>query len=199
MFWSLTYDQLLSFSDDCLSFYKSYIYADTFNFGDVIPEIVATATQTSVMTAELYNLDVAYFAGVTSLADNPTAYMKSLAASAAFWPETFSSALMSQATGLLLGYESIVSKDFLGVTPSPSITPGRSISASGAVATSTTAVVASNGQTSTAAVQPSASSAGSGQASASSAGAGAALASASPELIMSAAAAAAGVVGMILL
>lgn len=183
-----------------MAFYQSYIYADTFNFGDVIPAIVATATQTSVVTAQLYSLDIAYFAGVTSLADNPTAYMKSLAASAAFWPETFSSALMSQATGLLLGYESIVSKDFLGVTPSPSITPGMGITVSGAVATSTTAmVVTSNGQTSTAAVKSTASSAGSGQAGASSAGAGVALASASPELIVSAAAAAAGVVGMILL
>ena len=67
--------------------------------------------------------------GLTSLLNDPTAYISRLQASASPYPSTFSSSLVSQASGLLLGFESLVTQDILSMnaTQAP-VTPGMSIS-----------------------------------------------------------------------
>lgn len=112
--------------------------------------------------------------------DDPTAYLSRLGASASPWP--FSSTLMSQASGLLLGYESIVSRDLLNATASQAtVTPGMSISVGPAAATTgTTATIK-------------------GQATSTSKAVGVPAATGNPQLVFGAAAAVAGMLGMIML
>lgn len=116
----------------------------------------------------------------TSLLDDPTAYLSRLSATASLWP--FSSAIMSQASGLLLGYESIVSRDLLNATASlATVTPGMSMSGGPAAATTgTTAAIA-------------------GQATSTSKAVGVPAATGNPQLVFVAAAAVAGMLGMIML
>ena len=54
--------------------------------------------------------------------------MSRLHATLASWPQDYSSSIVSQASGLLLGYESIATKDVLSSKPTQGpITPGMSI------------------------------------------------------------------------
>ncbi|MCJ1252145.1 hypothetical protein MMC30_009383 [Trapelia coarctata] len=171
---------LAALSADAFSFCSSYIDIDTFNIGSAIGTAiasVATIPHAGVsLVAQEHILLTVYFDATTSLLNKPTEYLTRLSSAASPWP--FSSALMSQASGILLGYESLVSRDVLNLTPTgPSITPGISIS----VATGATGATATT------------------QSTASSKAGGVPAATANVQLAFTAVVAAAGVVGMVVL
>ncbi|KAI9871382.1 MAG: hypothetical protein M1830_002968 [Pleopsidium flavum] len=175
-------EALEALSTDAASFYSSYIEVDTFNFASA--EVLAIESATKIPGAALSLaadgpvLHTIYLHGRTSLLDDPTAYLSRLHASALPWH--FSSTLMSQASGLLLGYESIVSRDLLNATvKQATVTPGMSISV-GPVATTTGATAATQATSTSKAI-------------------GVPAATGNPQLVFGAAAAVAGMLGMIML
>lgn len=144
------------------------------------------------LNADALVLDTVYFHGSTSLMDEPSAYLSRLSAAATPWP--FSSAMVSQASGLLLGYKSLVSRDLLNVTASQAkVTPGMSINVAGAAAT-TKMTATGNGQA-TGNAQPS----GNAQPASPSKAVGVPAVTGNPQLIFGAAAAVAGMLGVIML
>ncbi len=101
---------------------------------------------------------------------------------------------MSQASGLLLGYESIVSRDLLNATVSQAtVTPGMSISVGRAAATTGTTATITGRISGT----PGATAAT--QATSTSKAIGVPAATGNPQLVFGAAAAVAGMLGMIML
>ena len=178
--------QLASLSLDAMTFHTSYIEVDTFNYGAALILAVGSTAKTpgvyATLAANQAVLDPLYFQGQSSLLQNPTAYLGRLASAASPWP--FSSTIMSQASGVLLGYESLVSRDLLNATASQAqVTPGMSISVSPAAATATTG---SNGMMG-------------GQATSTSKAVGVPAATGNPQLVFGAAAAVAGMLGVIML
>ena len=100
---------------------------------------------------------------------------------------------MSQATGILLGYESLVSQDVLSKNPSSGpVTPGMSIAVGPAV---TSASAANSGAGATQASQGT----GTAASTSSSKAAGVPVVTASPMLMVNAAAAAVGMLGVALM
>lgn len=133
-----------------------------------------------------------YYDADTSLLENPTAYLSRLSSSASPWP--YSTALMSQASGLLLGFESLVTQDILNITVTQAVvTPGISVKVGPAAnVVSTTAATGSRATNAvgTTAGAPSTSS---------SKAFGVPVATANPQLMYSCVIAAAGMFGMVLL
>ena len=129
----------------------------------------------------------------TSLLNKPSSYLSRLHAAVTPYPFPFSSSVMSQATGFLLGYQSLVSQDVLGVKPTQGpITPGMSINigpaATGGPASPSGTVGVAQASKSTGATLAAGSTS-------SSKGAGMPAASANPQMIVNAAAAAMLVLG----
>ncbi|MCJ1435980.1 hypothetical protein MMC27_005356 [Xylographa pallens] len=186
---------IATLSDDAIEFYMSYTEIDSFNFQEAQILVIATMAPTSVamLSAGIYSLDLLYGAADTSLLENPTLYLSRLQASVSPWPSAFSASVMSQASGILLGYESLVSQDVLSKNSSSGpVTPGMSISMGPAM---TTASATSAGMGATQASQ------GMGTAASPSASkaAGVPMVTASPLLLINAAAAAVGVLGVALM
>ncbi|MCJ1287204.1 hypothetical protein MMC26_006552 [Xylographa opegraphella] len=186
---------LATLTTDAFSFYKAYTQVDTFQF--ISAQILAIESlppsSKAILNAGEFNLDEIYYDGPTSLLSNPTSYLSRLHASVSAWPADFSASVMSQASGLLLGYESLVSQDVLSKNSSSGpVTPGMSLS-TGPAMTSAFATGAGMGATQTAQ--------GSGPAATSSPfkAAGVPMVTASPLLLINAAAVAAGVVAVALL
>lgn len=182
--------QLVTLSADAYSFFTSYTEVDSFNFQSAQYLAIASAGPNAVqLAADAGPLDTLYIAqAYTSLLDNPTALLTRLHASASPWP--FSSALMSQMSGILLGYESLVSRDLLNATNVPTIEPGVSISVGpGAALTGATATATSGMARTTVATQSTATLKAMGIPAA----------TGNPQLLIAAAAAAAGVLGVIVL
>ena len=149
--------------------------------------VVDTALETTAQLTRISNQGsfvVLYLDAETSLFDEPSSYMSRLRETASPWPAELTSSMFSQMTGIFEGYKSIASKDILSKTPAQSsITPGASIAApksstsgsSGTEKTSTTGTTSS----SKAAAVP--------------------IATSQAQLIINAAAAAIGIVGVALL
>ncbi|MCJ1377289.1 hypothetical protein MMC17_000381 [Xylographa soralifera] len=187
---------LAALSTDAYNFYTSYTQIDTFNFQSaqlLVIESLPAASAAALNAAGGYSLDGIYYEAEFSLLDNPTFYLSRLHASASPWPSAFSASVMSQASGILLGYESLVSQDVLSKTSSSGpVIPGMSITVGPSV-TSTPA--ASSGMVATQASQ------GTGTVASTSASkaAGVPVVTASPLLLINAAAAAVGVIGVALM
>ncbi|MCJ1417212.1 hypothetical protein MMC32_003554 [Xylographa parallela] len=186
---------LATLSEDAINFYLSYTQLDTFDFQSAQLLAIESIPPTSaaILNAGGYSLDVIYGDADTSLLNNPTQYLSRLHASVSPWPSAFSAAVMSQASGILLGYESLVSQDVLSKNSSSGpVTPGMSISMGPAM---TTASATSAGMGATQASQ------GMGTAASPSASkaAGVPMVTASPLLLINAAAAAMGVLGVALM
>jgi len=193
------------FSTDAFNFYAYYTSLDKFTFGDQLiaaQETLSYSAQTSIAAEETSLIQLVYEA-YTSLIDEPSSYLSRLHDSASPWPSHLSSSLLSQATGILLGYESLASKDVLSKKPAHGpITPGMSIDigAKATGAASTGAAPSSAAASSTTATQgAAATTAAAAQKTVTSKAAAAPVATANAQLLMSAAAAAAGVIGAVLL
>lgn len=138
---------IATLSADAISFCSSYIDVDTFHFQSAI--VNAALSGGASLLADQGVLATIYFDATTSLLENPTAYLSRLSASATPFP-LFSSQLMSQASGILLGYQSLVSEDILSKTPSQAVTPGMSIKVDGATAAAGGQATGATGATATA-------------------------------------------------
>ena len=183
--------QLATLSGDAFSFYTSYTQIDPFDFQSALVFAINSqpASARATLVAKEASLIGVYLDAETSLLNNPTSYLSRLHASASPYPAGFSSSLMSQATGILLGYESLVSQDVLSKNPSSGpITPGMSI-AGGPAATSASATDSGIGATQ----------ASQGMSTSSSKAAGVPMVTSSPLLMINAAAAAVGVLGVALM
>ncbi|MCJ1400610.1 hypothetical protein MMC11_003817 [Xylographa trunciseda] len=182
---------LASLSSDAIDFYNSYIQIDAFDYISAQVRAVETLPYSAevILEADEVKLDIIYGDAATSLLNNPTSYLSRLQASASPWPSDFSSSLMSQATGILLGYESLVSQDVLSKNSSSGpVTPGMSI-AMGPAMTSTPTASSGMGTVAGTATGMTASTS-------SSKAAGVPVVTASPLLLINAAAAAVGVLGV---
>ncbi|MCJ1484243.1 hypothetical protein MMC06_004411 [Schaereria dolodes] len=185
---------LSAFEHDASAFYQSYTSADPFVFMSALVSIDNSpppSFSTSVLVDHL-SLQNAYSFDNQYLLQNPTSYLSKLQATASPWPSAFSSSIMSHASGILLGYESLVSKDVLSLTPSfGPVTPGMSAPASAAITTASAAATkatAASGTSPSSPPSPSTSKA-----------AAAPIMIASPLLIVNAAAVAAGMLGVVYL
>ena len=126
--------KLYQWSSDCMDFHESYVSADTWQWVEAWDSVLLETTDTdflSTLQAEMANTLFPYVLGTigvpTSLMVEPTAVLSYLSGNFSGWPATFTSPLLSQATAILLGYESLLSVEILGVKPTASITPGISI------------------------------------------------------------------------
>ncbi|MCJ1296164.1 hypothetical protein MMC34_007729 [Xylographa carneopallida] len=183
---------LAALTTDALSFYKGYTQLDTFNYESA--QLVALeslpASAAAILNAGGFSLDQVYDDAYTSLLDNPILYLSRLHASVSPWPSAFSAAVVSQASGILIGYESLVSQDVLSKnSTSGPVTPGMSISMGPAM---TSASATSSGMGATQASQGM----GTVASTTSSKAAGVPMVTGSPLLLINAAMAAAGVVGV---
>ncbi|KAI9821324.1 MAG: hypothetical protein M1827_004060 [Pycnora praestabilis] len=179
---------LIDLSTDAENFYTAYTQVDSFNFEAALVLAVASQPQGVEMTliADESRLIDIYLDMETSLLDQPSSYMSRLHESASLYPASFSSPLMSQASGVLLGYESLVSQDVLSVSQTQGpITPGMSIKVGPAATSSPTSSSATETSKASAAGSTSTSK-----------GAAAPAASANSQMIFNAAAAAVGVLGV---
>ena len=150
------------------------------------------ATSAAILNADESRVVQIYVDGITSLLENPTSYLSRLQSSFSPWPSAFSASVMSQASGILLGYESLVSQDVLSKNSSSGpVTPGMSIAVGPAM---TSASVTSSGMGPTPASQGT----GTAASTSSSKAVGVPMVTANPLLLINAAAAAAGVLGVVL-
>lgn len=156
-----------------MDFYQSYTDIDTFNF---VSAQVQAINKDPKLAADINRLDRIYFEGEQSLLDDPKAYLSRLQSSASPWPKAFSKDILSQANGVLLGYKSIVSVDLLNAKDVPTVTPGIRVTegAGGVEAPAATGSAASKAM-------------------------GMPAATGNPQLVIAAAAAAAGMLGIIAL
>ncbi|MCJ1396246.1 hypothetical protein MMC18_009135 [Xylographa bjoerkii] len=176
---------------DIEQFYISYTQIDPFDFGYALGlALQSPSPGLNTLDAGEDRLIQIYADGVTSLLDNPTSYLSRLHVSASPWPSAFSSSLMSQATGILLGYESLVSQDVLSknsssgpVTPGMIIAVGPAMTSTSAASSAMGATQASQGMGTAATTSPSKA-------------AGVPVVTASPLLLINAAAVAMGVFGV---
>ena len=122
--------QIESLSGDAIDFYTSYTQIDKFDFESGLVsaiQAVPLASQQALAGAEGRLISL-YGDMPTSLLDDPVSCISRLHDSASLYPQDFSSSLLSQASGVLLGYESIATRDVLSATPTQaSVTPGMSI------------------------------------------------------------------------
>ena len=187
--------------DDVASFYTSYTQIDPFDLNSAL--IIAIQSQPlnaqPTLVADQERLIPLLIEEPTSLLVNPTAFLSRLHNSVSAFPPAFSSSLLSQATGLLLGFESIVSQNILSKTPtSGPITPGMSISVGPAVTSASSPGGSKPGATK-ASVQATETGKGTVASTATSQAKGVPLATGSPLLMVNAALAAVGVLGAALL
>lgn len=161
-----------------MDFYQSYTDLDTFNF---VSAQVQAINKDPKLAADINRLDFIYFEGEKSLLDDPKAYLSRLQSSASPWPKPFSKDILSHANGVLLGYKSIVSVELLNAKDVPSVTPGIKVTegAGGVGAPAATGGAAGATSTSKAMGMPAA--------------------TGNPQLVIAAAAAAAGMLGIIAL
>jgi hypothetical protein len=180
--------QLQTLSLDAYDFYTSYTDIDTFDLASAQALAISAAGPSAVkLAADAGRLDKIYLAQLqTSLLNDPKAFLSRLQASASPWP--FSSTVMSQASGVLLGYESLVSRDLLNAKNVPSTTPGISIDVSPGAAATRATTPAADGTAGAA-----------GFTTTSSKAVGIPAATGNPPLMIAVAAAAAGMLGIIAL
>ena len=195
---SLTGIKLEQLSADVYDFSTGYIDDDSFNFLTAQDEAVYSQAlkHNNIADPSFVNQGIVlgnvYAQGATSLLENPTAWLARLSASATPFP--YSSSLMSQASGLLLGYKSLVSQDILSVTASiPAVTPGVSVKVAPA-STAAGATTATRGQTTSAT-----GAAATAQSTSTLKALGVPVATANAQLIYAGVAAAAGIFGIALL
>ena len=119
--------QLASYQEDAYSFYTSFTQVDPFDFSSQIAMAVQhqpLASEKAMLAAGPQFINV-WAGGITSLIDDPAPYLSRLHESASIWPASLSSSLLSQASALLTGYESIATKDILSQSPAfGPVTPG---------------------------------------------------------------------------
>ena len=124
--------QLDALTTDALTFYNAYTQVDRFDYVPALSQALQSEPSSaleSLIVGPNSRLASSYFELEFSLLENPTSYLSRLHDSASPFPSAFSSSLASQASGILLSYESLVSQDILSVSPSSGpITPGVKIS-----------------------------------------------------------------------